>query len=153
VLGDSLEAVKTLVAAGADIHAETYARRTCFHIAVTLQSNAILEYLLGQNVAIPPDMTDELLDWVEEDVRRKIKLPEVQQGAGAQAGPHPDWIQTVASTQKYLSIPGEHDPTTPLVSIVMNGNSLKRIVFKIVSNDCRMASPTSLTHHKFPTLL
>ncbi|KAF8539493.1 hypothetical protein BDD12DRAFT_924175 [Trichophaea hybrida] len=148
VLGDSLEAVKTLVAAGADIHAKTYARRTCFHIAVTLQSNAILEYLLDQNVAIPLDMTDKLLDWVAEDVRRKIKLPEVQQGAGAQAGPHPDWIRTVASTQKSLSIPRKHDPTMPLVSIVMNGNSLKRIVFKIDSNDYHMFSPTSLTHQR-----
>jgi len=133
VLGNSLEAVKALVAAGADIHAETYSRRTCFHIALSLRSWDILGYLLDHNVAVPPDITEEV-HRIPANVSRKIKLPEGLQRADVHSG----WVRTVASRRKYTRINQSYKDS--YVSITINGKSLKKIIFKIVACDCSMSS-------------
>jgi ankyrin repeat protein len=46
VFGYSLQAVKVLVEAGANINAKTNVERTAVHIVVSLQIGSILEYLL-----------------------------------------------------------------------------------------------------------
>jgi len=147
VLGNSLEAVKTLVAAGADIHAETYSRRTCFHIALSLRSWDILGYLLDHNVAVPPDITEEVLSdstlSIPANVRRKIKLPEGLQRADVHSG----WVRTVASRRNVIYIDNTYKD--PYVSITINGKSLKKIVFKIVACDCSMSSFACLSRIHF----
>jgi hemerythrin len=147
VLGNSLEAVKALVAAGADIHAETYSRRTCFHIALSLQSWDILGYLLDHNVAVPPDITEEVLSdsmlSIPANVRRKIKLPEGLQRADVHSG----WVRTVASRREDIDVAQSYKD--PYVSITINGKSLKKIVFKIVACDLSMSSFACLSRIHF----
>ncbi|KAF8250370.1 ankyrin [Wilcoxina mikolae CBS 423.85] len=66
-LGNTLDGVRTLVAAGADVNAQTNAGRFPFHITVNLQSALIAEYLLECGATIPHDITAKELQWVDND--------------------------------------------------------------------------------------
>jgi hypothetical protein len=149
-LSKSLEAVQALVAAGADINAETNAGRTSFHIAVSLQVGAILDYLLDCKVTVPSDVTASELKWVgekpdgdddlnvERDARDRL-MQKMQTFPWPQPA-HPtlpdDWVRGTISREETVRILSP-ESLEPYVSIGIEGKSLKRIVFRILSNDSR----------------
>jgi hypothetical protein len=148
-LSKSLEAVQALVAAGADINAETNAGRTSFHIAVSLQVGAILDYLLDCKVTVPSDVTAEELKWVRENpdggddlnVERdaRDRLMQKMQTFPWPQPAHPtlpdDWVRATIFRGEPVKISQLPEIPEPYVSIAIEGKSLKRIVFRILSND------------------
>jgi len=163
VLGKSLEAVQALIAAGANINAETNAGRTSFHIAVSLQVGVILDYLLDCKVTVPSDVTAEELKWVgekpdgdddlnvERDARDRL-MQKMQTFPWPQPA-HPtlpdDWVRGTISREETVRILEPPKSPEPYVSIGIEGKSLKRIVFRILSND----SGNSLSLNKPTTAL
>jgi len=154
VLGKSLEAVQALIAAGADINAETNAGRTSFHIAVSLQVGVILDYLLDCEVTVPSDVTASELKWVGEksagDDDLNVKRDALERDARdrliqkMQTFPWPqpahptlpdNWVRGTISREETVRILELPESPEPYVSIGIEGKSLKRIVFRILSND------------------
>ena len=169
VLSNSLKAVQTLVAAGADIDAETNAGRTPLHIAVSLQNGSIVEYLLDCGVAIPSDITasefdfadahlggDLLSGWLEiggalrqekearSRLSKKVKAHPTPEAVGPHFFDHEGWIRaTVLREDNKLFKGGTQQ--NPYVSITITGKSVKRIVFRIKSSDTGMISTITQT--------
>ncbi|KAF8537799.1 hypothetical protein BDD12DRAFT_981933, partial [Trichophaea hybrida] len=72
-LGNNLDGVRAPVAAGADVNAQTNAGMFPFHIAVSLQSALIAEYLLECGATIPLDITEEELQWIDSKIAPSLK--------------------------------------------------------------------------------
>ncbi|KAF8249154.1 hypothetical protein K440DRAFT_660414 [Wilcoxina mikolae CBS 423.85] len=161
VLGRSLEAVQTLVAAGANINSETNSGRTALHIAVSLRCRSILDYLLDHNVIISSDIPIEMLKEVAnadddgeydenykhsaegEDAAQilleKIRKTYAQSTSGGLSPRIPNsWVRKVIQrAELILAGPGVSSNQLPMqepyVSIAVNDKPPKRIVFKIRS--------------------
>ncbi|KAA8895957.1 hypothetical protein FN846DRAFT_967255 [Sphaerosporella brunnea] len=125
VMGNSLEAIETLVEAGADINAESYSGRTAFHIAVSLRSDKILKYLV-ENVAstaheFPPNAFAGI----------KTKIPTTPHCAGTHIPGN--WIRVSSTKSADLSnhLVRGFLKKEPFISITVKHRSLKRIVFKL----------------------
>jgi ankyrin repeat protein len=164
VLGKSLDAVQALVAAGADINAKTNAGRTSFHIAVSLQMGTIIDYLLGLDAVIPSDITTEELKWVEEEPdeenhnrdlelerNARCRLLQRIQNLPPQQGALPPvlegWVRTTVSREESVVIMGPLASLEPYVSIAIESKSLKRIVFRLHTNEKGTLSLATSTHH------
>ena len=166
VLSDSLKAVQTLVAAGADIDAETNAGRTPLHIAVSLQSGSIVENFLDCGVAIPPDLTANELDFADVNVdilgggfggaflrqekearsrlSQKVKAHPTPEAVPPHFFDHEDWIRTTVLCEDNESFKGSTQQN-PYVSITITGGLVKRIVFRIKSRHAGMTPTTTQT--------
>jgi len=165
VLSNSLKAVQTLVAAGADINAETNAGRTLLHIAVSLHNGSIAEFLLDCNVAIPPDITANELDFADaflhdkfkdslgEDFLRqekearsrlsqKVKAHQTPQAVRPHFIDREDWVRTTVLREEKEEFKWNAEQK-PYVSITITGKSLKRVVFRIQSLDTGTLSSAS----------
>jgi len=156
VLGGSLDAIQTLVAAGGNINAETNGGRTALHIAISLHWKSIIDYLLDHNVVIPPDITtvdleqavsntdnsdDDGLKDAKKRLLKKIEKINAQSISRELSPPIlNDWILTTVRREEPITIDSDVDRRSaalelePYVSIAVNGKSLKRIVFKIRSS-------------------
>ncbi|KAF8248636.1 hypothetical protein K440DRAFT_642057 [Wilcoxina mikolae CBS 423.85] len=156
VLGNSLEAVQLLVAAGGNINAETHVGRTPVHIAVSLHAGTILEYLLDVNVTIPIDLTLKQLEWINDEpyhgiylsvdewrseknargrLLQTIQSRVLQKSAQALPSVPDNWVRTSVFREETVTTCRLVRSAEPYISITIEGQSLKRIVFRMLSND------------------
>ncbi|KAF8246567.1 hypothetical protein K440DRAFT_662004 [Wilcoxina mikolae CBS 423.85] len=140
-LGDNLEALKALVAAGADINAETHGGRTAFHIAVSIHSPAILVYLLDSIATVPPDITiaevqavvdSPNLNSVTGDVERLSQMVSMIPREHTDCPDIPcDWVRAEASRRERQDIAGPN--ADPYLSFTFQGTQLRRLHFRLFS--------------------
>ncbi|KAF8541699.1 hypothetical protein BDD12DRAFT_485142 [Trichophaea hybrida] len=148
-MGENLEAMMALVAAGAKINAETHGGRTAFHIALSIHCPSILVYLLDLSATIPPDVTaTEVQATIHSAERRPITNKDKAYRRSELEGlserifmiprerrDFPDipcnWVRAGASRKEYQCVNGPN--AKPYLSFTFQGTQLKRVHFRLYS--------------------